>query len=73
MFAKRYVEEWSGPQLHHRQRVGITKRRDNIFQHVAFCEHVSMMMIMIPFGQVGLWAPSSGARDVFTSIAYVFT
>jgi hypothetical protein len=24
------------------------------------------------FGKLGLWAPSSGGRDVFTSIAYVF-
>jgi hypothetical protein len=32
-----------------------------------------MMTIKSPFGQLGLWAPSSGVRDVFTSIAYVFT
>jgi hypothetical protein len=28
-----------------------------------------MMMIIIPSGQLGLWAPSSGVRDVLTSIA----
>jgi hypothetical protein len=26
-----------------------------------------------PFGQLGLWAPALGVRDVFTSAAYVFT
>jgi hypothetical protein len=30
-----------------------------------------MMMIISPFGQLGLWVPSSGVRDVYTSIAYV--
>jgi hypothetical protein len=30
-------------------------------------------MIISPFGQLGLWAPSSVVRDVFTSIASVFT
>jgi hypothetical protein len=29
-----------------------------------------MMMIISPFGQLGLWAASSGVRDVFTSTAY---
>jgi hypothetical protein len=30
-----------------------------------------MMMVMIsPFGQLGLWAPSSGVLDVFTSITH---
>ena len=32
-----------------------------------------MMMIISLFGQLGLRAPSSGVRDVFTIIAYVFT
>jgi hypothetical protein len=33
-----------------------------------------MMMIMIsPFGQLGLWAPSSGVRDVSTSAVNAFT
>jgi len=32
-----------------------------------------MMMIISPFDQLGLWAPSSGMRDVCTSTAYVFT
>jgi len=33
-----------------------------------------MKMIISPFGQLlGLWAPSSGLQDVFTSIVYVFT
>jgi hypothetical protein len=32
-----------------------------------------LMMMISSFGQLGLWAPSSGARDVFTSTAYVFT
>jgi hypothetical protein len=32
-----------------------------------------MTMIISPFGQHGLWAPSSCARDVFASMAYVFT
>jgi hypothetical protein len=32
-----------------------------------------MMMIISPFGQLGLWAPSSGVRDVFTSTAHAFT
>jgi hypothetical protein len=31
------------------------------------------MMIISPFGQLWLWAPSSGVRDVFPSIAYAFT
>jgi hypothetical protein len=39
-------------------------------QHLLY-KVVMMMMIISPFGQVGPWAPSSGARDVFTSIAYV--
>jgi hypothetical protein len=30
-------------------------------------------MIISPLGQFGLWAPSSGVRDVFTSGMYVFT
>jgi hypothetical protein len=34
---------------------------------------MKMKMIISPFGQLGLWAPSSGAQDVFTSTAYVFT
>jgi hypothetical protein len=25
-----------------------------------------MMMIISPFGQLGLWAPSSGVQDVFS-------
>jgi hypothetical protein len=29
----------------------------------------TMMMVMRPFGLLGLRAPSSGVRDVFTSIA----
>jgi hypothetical protein len=32
---------------------------------------ITMMMGISPFGQLGLWAPSSGARDVFTSLACV--
>jgi hypothetical protein len=33
-----------------------------------------MMMMMISlFGQLGLWPPSSGVRDVFTSTASVPT
>jgi hypothetical protein len=28
-----------------------------------------MMVIISPFGQLGLWEPSSGVRDVFTLIA----
>jgi hypothetical protein len=32
-----------------------------------------MMMIMSPLGQLGLRAPSSGVREVFTSTAHVFT
>jgi hypothetical protein len=32
-----------------------------------------MMMMISPFGQFGLWAPSSGAGDVFTRTAYVDT
>jgi hypothetical protein len=31
---------------------------------------IMMMMIMSPSGQLGLWAPSSGVRDAFTSAAY---
>jgi hypothetical protein len=31
-----------------------------------------MMMIISPFGQLGLWAPSSGVGDVFRSTAYVW-
>jgi hypothetical protein len=27
-----------------------------------------MMTILRPFGQLGLWAPSSGVQDVFVSI-----
>jgi hypothetical protein len=30
-------------------------------------------MIISPFCQRGLWVPSSGVRDVFTAIVYVFT
>jgi hypothetical protein len=30
-------------------------------------------MMIGPFGQLWLWAPSSGARDVLTSTAYAFT
>jgi hypothetical protein len=29
------------------------------------------LMIISPFDQLGLWAPFSGVRDVFTSTAYV--
>jgi hypothetical protein len=29
------------------------------------------MMTISPFGQLVLWAPSSGVWDVFTSITYV--
>jgi hypothetical protein len=29
------------------------------------------MLITSPFGQLGLWAPSSGVREVLTSITYV--
>jgi hypothetical protein len=32
-----------------------------------------MMMIFSPFGHLGLRAPYSGMRDVFTSTVYVFT
>jgi hypothetical protein len=32
-----------------------------------------MLMIISPFGQLGLWAPSSGMQDVFASIACTFT
>jgi hypothetical protein len=31
-----------------------------------------MMMIISLFGQLGLWAPSSGVRAVFTSIGHVW-
>jgi hypothetical protein len=31
-----------------------------------------MMTIISPFGQLGLWAPSSMVRDVSISTAYVF-
>jgi hypothetical protein len=31
---------------------------------------IRMMMITSSFGQLGLWAPSSGLCDVSTSIAY---
>jgi len=31
------------------------------------------LRIISPFGQLELWASSSGVRDVFASIAYVFT
>jgi hypothetical protein len=31
------------------------------------------MMSVSPCGQLGLWAPSSGARVVFTSTVYDFT
>jgi hypothetical protein len=34
---------------------------------------IQMMMIIRTFGQFGLWAPTSGVQDVFTSTAYVFT
>ena len=34
--------------------------------------YLKVMMIISPFGQLGLWAPSSGVRDVFTSITHVF-
>jgi hypothetical protein len=30
---------------------------------------IHMMMITNPIGQLGLWAPSSAAGDVFTSTA----
>jgi hypothetical protein len=35
---------------------------------------IQTMMIISPFGQLGLWVPSSEVRDVFTSriAAYVF-
>jgi hypothetical protein len=29
-----------------------------------------IMKIISPFGQLGLWAPSSGVRDVFTSMVW---
>jgi len=42
-----------------------------------FCIHFNMMVMMMiirPFGQLGLmWAPSFGVRDVYTPSAYVFT
>jgi len=36
--------------------------------------YVTMLILIIPFGKLhGLWAPSSGVRDVLISVAYVFT
>jgi hypothetical protein len=32
-----------------------------------------MMMIMMTIGQLGLRAPASGVRDVFTSTVYIYT
>jgi len=32
-----------------------------------------MMMMISPFGQLGLWAPSSGVRDGFTSSMFSHT
>jgi hypothetical protein len=39
---------------------------------VVFVHDIIVMMIIIisPFGQLGLQAPSSGVQDVFTLIAY---